>query len=345
MADKKEKNFMDYLKKISPGNPLRTVIDDLIRAGLGALIVFDSDEIQEIIEGGFRVNCRFTPQRLFELCKMDGGIVVSQDLKRILYANVLLIPDPTITSNETGTRHKSAERTAKQANTFVICVSERRKKTSLYYGANRYILKKSEEILREVSSNIQILEKQREIFNELINNLNVLEMSEMVSAIDVCKVIQRAEIIHRISDAIKKSFTELGSEGNIMHIRYKELIKGVEKTEDKILRDYSSFKLKKARTLLSHLSFDGLLDFEALSRLILEKSMDENMIPKGYRFLSHLSLNEKEVSIVVKSIDNITKIWDVKQSSLEPILKDKANKIKEEAENLKEQVLTGKVIY
>jgi len=102
-----EKSFLDYLKKVSPGTALRTVIDDIVGSNLGALIVLESKEIMACIEGGFRINCRFSPQRLFELCKMDGAIVLSADLKRILYANATLVPDNSIHTNETGTRHKA----------------------------------------------------------------------------------------------------------------------------------------------------------------------------------------------------------------------------------------------
>ena len=243
---------------VSPGTLLRTVIDDVVRSGLGAMIVFDTKELhtQNIIEGGFRINGRFTTQKLFELCKMDGAIIISQDLKRILYANTLMTPDISIHSTETGTRHKAAERTAKQAHTFVIAISERKKKTTLYYDQSRYHLKSTEELIRNLSSTLQVLEKQREILNEQLNNLNILEMSELVSVSDVCNVIQRTEIISKISESIKRNFTELGREGNIMHMRYRELIRGVEKTESEIIRDYAILSLKRSKILLSS-SFDG----------------------------------------------------------------------------------------
>ena len=118
--DLERKDFLDVLKIFSPGTAIRTALDDILRARMGALIVVDQEGLSSIIEGGFKVNCRFTPNRLFELCKMDGAIVVSSDLKKILYANVLLTPNPNIPTSETGTRHKSGERTAIQANTFVI---------------------------------------------------------------------------------------------------------------------------------------------------------------------------------------------------------------------------------
>lgn len=150
----------EILKLVSPGTSLRIALDDILRAGNGSLIVVMNDKIAEIIEGGFKVNCKFTHQRLSELSKMDGAVILSEDLKKILYANVLMIPDSSIPTNETGTRHKAAERSARQAGTIVIAVSERRKKITLYYSGLRYVLKNAEEILRRATETLQILESR-----------------------------------------------------------------------------------------------------------------------------------------------------------------------------------------
>jgi len=346
MVTDKEKNFLDFIKLLSPGTPLRTVVDDLVRSDLGGLIVFDSPELHEmnLIEGGFRINCRFTPQKLFELCKMDSAVILSSDLKRILYANVLLTPDHTLHSSETGTRHKAAERTAKQAHTFVITVSERRRKTPLYYGSARYYLQSTEELIRNISSNIQMLEKQREILDNDLNSLNILEMSELVSVSDVCKVFQSTEMILKISESIKRNFTELGREGNIMHMRYRELLRSVEKAETDVLRDYARISLKRSKILLENLTLDGLLDLESIARLIIEKPLDESISPKGFRFMAHLNLSEKEISQIVKNLGNLKEILSAEISELEIVLKNRGSKIKEDISKLREQVLSGKVI-
>lgn len=337
-----EKSFLDYLKKVSPGTPLRTVIEDLKNGGLGALIVFNSDEVQNLIEGGFRVNCRFSAQRLFELCKMDGAIIVSQDLKRILYANVLLHPNISIHTSETGTRHKAGERTAKQANTFVIAVSERRQKTTLFMSNQRYILRNSDELLREVSTNLQVLEKHREIFNELISKLNILEASSLVSVSDVCKVLQRTQMIQKISESIKRYFAELGKEGNIMNLRYRELLKGVEKTETEVIRDYSTLSLKKTKTVLENLSFDGLLDIETIARIVLNKNLEDSVNTKGYRLLSRLTITEKQVARLVRKFKNLDSILDATPEEIEEVIKNRGDKIKEEISHIREQLLSGK---
>ncbi len=275
---------------------------------------------------------------------MDGAIILSNDLKRIIHANVTMNPDINIRSIETGTRHKAAERTARQAHTFVIAVSERRKKTTLYHGSSRYYLKSTGELLRNITSNLQILEKQKEILTENIANLNILEMSELVSTRDVCKVIQRTQMILKISESIKRNFTELGKEGSIMHMRYREILRGVEKSETGVLRDYANLPLKRTKTLLANLTFDGLLDTESIARLILEKSLDEAISPKGYRFLSHLEVSAKETSQIIKLNGNLDNILKLEPLSLEPILRNRSATIYEEIRNLREQVINGKIL-
>lgn len=340
-----EKSFLEYLKKVSPGTSLRTVLDDLLRSDLGALIVFETPEIEKCFEGGFRLNCRFSAERLFELSKMDGAIIVSADLKRILYANVLLTPDSSIHTTETGTRHMAAERTAKQSGAFVIAISERRKKVSLYHKTTRYFLKASDELLRDISSSLQILEKQREILDDLMSKLNLLEISGMGSVRDICKILQRTEMMLRISENIKRNFTEIGKVGNIMNMRYKELLKGIERTEENVLRDYSKRSLKKIKTLLTSLSYDGLLDLEAISRLVFEKGLEESSQPKGYRFLSNLTLTQKEISLIVNSFGGLNDLLDDESNKLEGILKNRTSTIKDEIEKLRIQVLEGKVTF
>jgi len=347
MEAEREKKLIESLKLVSPGSPLRGVIADLIRSGLGAMIVFDSKAFSSgnFMEGGFRINCRFTPEKLFELCKMDGAVIISDDLKRILYGNVLITPDHNISSNETGTRHKAAERIAKQASTMVIAVSERRKKTTIYQGNIKYYLKSSEDILNDTSFSLNILEKQREKFKENINNLDILEMSGFVSVRDVCEVIQKSEMVLKISKSIRINFTELGREGNIMHMRYRELVRGVEKEAEEILRDYSSISMRKSKKILSNMTFDGLLDLESISRLTLEKSLDENTAPKGFRFLSHLTLSKKEIISLINKFGDLNKIIKVESSEFESILKNRSSAIFEEIKNLREQILNGKFMF
>src|SRR3989344_5370978 len=211
--EEKKKTILDVIKFVAPGTSLRNSISNIVKGGHGALIVFGSPKMQELFEGGFRVNCKFTEQKLTELSKMDGATILSDDLKRILYANTLLIPGTETQTNETGTRHKAAERTAKQAETLVIAVSERRKQATLYYKDQKYVLKDSDEILRRATETLNILEKEKDVFENLMNNFNILEITNLVYARDVCSLLQKIEVIIRMEKVITRYLLEMGNEG------------------------------------------------------------------------------------------------------------------------------------
>ena len=262
---------IDILKKLSPGTGLREGLNDIVNSNKGALIVISNVIASNIFEGGFKVNCRFTSKRLAELAKMDGAIILSEDFKKILYANTLLVPDRNISTIETGTRHQAAERTAKQTGSLIIAVSERKGTINIYYGNSRFILQKTEELLRRATETLQILEKQREIFDELQINLNVLEVTNLVSIADVCTISQRIEMIRKMANIINEYIVELGREGIIVRMRMREVVQGIEKTQEFILKDYLQ-KYKKSKQLLDNLSFDKLLDVENMFRSVKGKN-------------------------------------------------------------------------
>ena len=172
-----EEEFFNVLKTISPGTSLRTALDGILKSKRGAIIVVENENVLPLMDGGFRVNCKFTSQRLVELSKMDGAIILSKDIKKINYANVLLTPDNKIKSSETGARHKAAERTSKQASSLVIAISERKGEISLFYKNIKHPVKETNEILRKVSEYTQLLEKQKELFDSYIEKLNKTEVN------------------------------------------------------------------------------------------------------------------------------------------------------------------------
>ena len=169
---------------------------------------------------------------------MDGAIILSDDFKKILFSNTLLTPDRTITTLETGTRHQAAERTARQINGLVIAVSERKQQITIYYGNSKYVLQNTEELLRRATETLQILEKQREVFDELLNNLDVLEVTNLVSVADVCRILERLEVIRKMANIINEYIVELGREGVIVRMRMREITRGIEKGQEEIIKDY-----------------------------------------------------------------------------------------------------------
>lgn len=342
----KELELIDLLKLFSPGTSIRTALDDLMNARMGALIVVDKGGLLSIVNGGFRVNSRFSPQRLVELAKMDGAIILSEDLKKILYANTLLSPDVFFKTKETGTRHMAAERTAKQMNTIVIAVSERRNKITLYYENLKYELVQSSEILRRATETLQIMEKQKEVLDELLININILEINNLSTISDVCSVLQRIEIINRISEIVKRYLIELGKEGIIVSMRLKELTKNLNKERKMILQDYFKLKYMKINSLLANMNFDLLLETPNISKILFEEVHDKLISPSGIRLLNKINLSESSMISLISHFKKLDKILYADKESISKILKDKevVNSFMQDLENLKEKIMAGKSV-
>ena len=346
IADKRdfEKDFLEVLKMISPGTSIRSGLDDLLNAKMGALVVFENELTNNVTERGFRINAKFSSQRLVELCKMDGAIILSNEGKKILQANALLFPSVEIQTKETGTRHKAAERMAKQTKALVIAVSERKNKITVYWGDVRYELKESSEILRRASETLQVLEKQREIYDYLLTNLNILEMGGLVTINDVCNVIQRLEMIKRISGIVKRYLIELGKEGIVISMRLKELIGNLNKDEETILRDYFSSKYVSAMDMLEKMNFDFLLESSNISRLLFEELYDKQVAPQGIRLLGKTKLLERHVNELIVKFSNLNEIISARHEDLLVVFEktEAVEFFNKEISRLRERVLMGK---
>ena len=346
MDGKKMEDWVEILRLVSPGSPLRISIDDIAKSGTGALIVFgESPELMRIINGGFEVNCKFTPQRLVELCKMDGACVVDSDVKKILYANTLLVPDPTIPTAETGTRHKAAERSAIQLNQLVIAISEKKKVITLYYGGMKYVLRETKELLDRAGETLRMLEKHREIFNELILNINVLEFTGLISMQDIIMAIQRAEIIDRMASIIKRYIIELGSEGELVKMQLKEFVKNVGEEELQIIKDYTKKDTISTKNALLDLLIEQIIESDKIVRALGFQTNDEVIVTKGFRLLSKTSLTNDNIEELIKKYENFQSILESKEEELEQVVsREKSKKLKKEIADLKEQVMLGKKI-
>jgi diadenylate cyclase len=335
---------LEILKKLSSGTGLREGLDNIVSGDMGAIIVVSNSNTENIFQGGFKINCKFTSKRLMELAKMDGAIILSEDFKKILYANTLLTPNKSLTTNETGTRHQAAERTAKQTGTMVIAVSERIGKITSYYGNSKYVLQNTDELLRRATETMQILEKQREVFDELLVNMNLLEINNMVSVNDVCSILERRlEMIRKMSNIINEYIIELGKDGIILRMRMREITKGIDKTEDLIMKDYF-LKPLKARQFFDSLSFDGLLDLEKIGYVLFNKSLEIAVIPRGYRILSKTHLSKDEIDGLIKHFKNLDRIFGADKEIIGRIIKDNPDKLQKELNNLREHIIVGKKI-
>ncbi len=339
-----EKDFFDVLKMIAPGTSIRAALDDLLNAGMGALIVIDNGRVSKVIEKGFKIFSKFSSQKLVELAKMDGAIIISRNVKKIIYANAFLFPHPQILTKETGTRHKAAERTAKETGAVVIAISERKRKISLYYGDKKHEIRDSSEVLRRASENMQILEKQRESLDETITDLNVLELQKMVTIHDVARVVQGFEVLKRISDVIKKLLIELGKEGMIVSSRLKSLTRGLEKEEDFVLKDYFSFNYSEIVKILGQMTLDELLETLDVSVLLFNDFHDKKISPKGLRILKKTNIPERYIDSLISHFKTLEKILGARYEELMEVFQEEGmvDFFKEELYGLREKISLGR---
>ncbi len=332
----KKEELTDILKIISPGTSLRAAIEGIQKAKTGGLIVACNEFIDSLFEGGFKINSRVTPQRLIELSKMDGAIILSKDLKKILHANVLLTPNNSIPSNETGTRHKAAERTAKQAETVVITISQRRDEIALFYKSIKYVIRNTGDIIRRATEVLQILEKHKEVFEKNKNELDKEELKKRPLLAKPLLLIQRGIMILKISETLKGYIIELGAEGTIVKSRLKEILHRVEKEVDDVIKDYTKLGLNKSKKILSTLSYDELLELENIKQC-LGLFEDKDTTSKGHRTLGRAGISEKDAGILIKNFKNLIIILELKREDLIPFFEEeKISEILEKISHLKD---------
>src|SRR6266702_8273480 len=232
-------NVLTAISRIAPGTQLRQGIDDIIRAREGALIVIgEPSELSFMFSGGIRLDQGFTPQLLYELAKMDGAIIVNSAIAKIAQANVQLLPDPTIPSNETGTRHRTAERVAKQTGALVISISQQRSTISVYTGPARYQLDPVPDVLAKTNQALATLETYRQRLEQVLTRLTALEFQNAVVLDDVLVVLQRAQMTSRMAAHIERDCVELGAEGRLIQMQLTELVGDVPAERDAVVRDY-----------------------------------------------------------------------------------------------------------
>jgi diadenylate cyclase len=322
----KDNDLLDILRMLAPGTDLREGLENILRARTGALIVIgDSQEVMDIVDGGFYINKEYSPAHLYELAKMDGAIIISQDLKRILYANALLIPDTAISTNETGTRHKSAERSAKQTNEIVICISQRRNVITLYKDSKKYILRDTATILSRANQAIQTLEKYKAALDNAMNNLSILEFEDTTTLGNVVTVVQRTEMVMRVVAEIDRYICELGNEGRLISMQLEELIANVEDDGRLVIDDYivsaegrtPEDVLKQIRTF----SYDELMNVSSIYRTLGYHvgmgTLDVNVISKGYRIVSRIP--RLNMALVRKLVDKFSTLQGILKASIEDL--------------------------
>ena len=214
-----DSKILSAVGRIAPGTELRSAIDDIIRSSEGALIVIgEPNELAFLFSGGIRLDVPFTPQLLYELAKMDGAIIVNSAVSKLSHANVQLMPDPTIPSAETGTRHRTAERVAKQTDALVISISQQRETVTVFVGQSRYQLETIADVLAKTNQALSTLETYRARLEQVVTRLTALEFQNAVMLDDVLVTLQRAELTTRMAEEIERACVELGEEGRLIRM-------------------------------------------------------------------------------------------------------------------------------
>ena len=323
-----DQRLLVVLQKVAPGTALREGIDRIIKAGKGAIIVLGASEaVQPLLSGGFKMETKFTAQRLSELAKMDGAIVVDDGVEYILHANVHLVPDPAIATSETGTRHRTAERTAKQTGVPVVSVSESMQIVSLYLDDHKHVFEEPSSLLFRGNQALSTLEKYRVRLDEVSASLSALEIENVVTLRDVLVVLQRAEMVRRISDEIGAYVLELGTDGRLLQLQHNELMARVDNERELVVRDYivdRRHKLDKALAGLDELDAQELLDLSILGELLgydlNGEEMDRAVAPRGYRLLSRVPrLPESIVHKLVRRFKSLQRLMEASLEELDEV--------------------------
>jgi diadenylate cyclase len=320
----------EALELVAPGTDLREAIDNIIRAHNGALIVVARPEKLErlgILSGGMKIGLEFAPMRLYELAKMDGAILVSPDISAIHYANVQLAPDPTLESQETGLRHRAAQRTAQQTGDLVITVSERRRVVSLYQGPyGPHILEDIGVVLSKANSALATLEKFTRRLREETRLLTVHEYEGAVTLREVVHAISTFEYSVRIAEEIEAYVRELGSEGRLVEMQLEEAFHGVPEQYGALLRDYveEDVDYKQVRKKLKGFSSEQLSDPVEITQLLGYGSVGqtENFFvkPRGYRQLEHVPrLPRKVAENLIQEFGSLEGLLDATEEELDEV--------------------------
>lgn len=357
-----EEEMLAMLKKVAPGSFIRDGLENILRAKTGGIIVVgDSEEVLGIVDGGFVVNTSLSPTKLYELAKMDGAIVINSVMDRILFANAQLVPDSNIPSDETGARHKAAQRVAKQTQELVIAISQRRDIITLYYKDMRYILVDIRVLLAKANQAIMTLEKYRTVLDQALTDLGALEFEDLATLSDVATVIQRTEMVLRISGEIEHYIIELGIEGRLIEMQLKELLAQVEEEGLLVIKDYyipskeediQSMKPQDILLDLATYSSEDLLSLTAINKRLGYAStineLERSVTPRGFRLLTKIPrLPMSVIENLVSTFGNLQEILSASTDELDDvdgIGEVRANAIKEGLKRLRDQVLLDRHI-
>lgn len=350
--------LMHTLAAVAPGTALRDGLERILRGRTGALIVLGMDDlIDSLCTGGFVLDVTFSATRLRELAKMDGAIIMDAHRTRILRAAVQLVPDSTIETSESGTRHRTAERIAKQTGFPVVSVSASMNIIAVYVDARRRTLENSESILSRGNQALATLERYKVRLDEVTGNLSSLEIEDLVTVRDVASVAQRLEMVRRISEEIQGYVVELGTDGRLLSLQLEELIGSLGPDRQLVIRDYlprgrEGFTVTNVMDHLEQLTSSQLLELHQVARAMGLASgsgeLDAAATPRGYRLLSKVPrLPAVVLEHLVVHFDDLQKLMAASiedLASVPDVTPDRARSVREGLSRLAESFILERYI-
>jgi len=321
--------LLQSLDMVAPGTPLREGIDNIIHARTGGLILIaEPEDVSYLFSGGIRLDIDYTPALLYQVAKMDGAIILNQNVNKIVWSNVQLMPDPTILSHETGTRHRTAERVSKQTDALVIAVSQRRDVVSVYVDGAKYNLEDIPVVLAKANQALATLDKYRSRLDQVSTRLTALEFEGGATLHDVLTVLQRSELVTRMAVEIERYIVELGSEGRLIEMQLEETTVGTAAEKAALVRDYlfnySDEAFAAGLEEIGRLAHQDLLDFGRLAELLgydrKLNTLDYPVSPRGYRVLGRIPrLPKLAVARIVDEFGGLDELLAATDSELEAV--------------------------
>jgi diadenylate cyclase len=240
VSDGRDESRRVALAVVAPGTALRDGLERIVRGNTGALIVLGCDPVvAAICSGGFELSAHFSATWLRELAKMDGAIVLDQAGEQILRAAVQLVPDPSLPTQESGTRHRTAERVARQTGFPVITVSKSMRTIAVFTGGHRYVLEDSSALLARAHQALATLERYKRRADDAASALTALEIEDRATVRDIAVAAQRLEMVGRVTSEIAGYLVELGTDGGLLSLQLEELVAGTDQERALLLRDYA----------------------------------------------------------------------------------------------------------
>nr|AGQ20035.1 putative nucleic-acid-binding protein [Candidatus Actinomarina minuta] len=316
-------NNNSELTQLLPGEPLRIGVDLIADKKSGALIVIGSSaKLEKISSGGVDlINCEYSPEMLSELAKMDGAIIVDELVTKILKANVHLNPSDTLNTTQTGTRHRTAERTAEETNLTVITVSEESSLVKVFTNSDTTELEEPSVILGRVNESLQSVDRMRRRFDDAVAELGELEIENSLSNQQVLEVIQRGELLTRLAKQVRSEALRLGGEAGLVLIQIDSLESGVTSTLNLVLKDHLPAKkyrnIAKAIDEISRQSYEELNDINYLGSVLGKLPLDDLSTSKGYRVLARLpNLPENLHDSIIQKFKTLPKLLSASPEKL-----------------------------